>query len=105
MEAGCGAHDGGKEGFGERGEVPAVGVGASGLSSISVGIGLLLDGRLYRGSHGRSGEYRSSRLAGLGMPSYHQVTDASDKEGAVGQIVGDIVAGNRACGLSELLGG
>jgi len=39
------------------------------------------------------------------MPSYNQVIDASDKEGAVGQIVGDIVAGNRACGLSELLGG
>ena len=49
MEAGCGAHDGGKEGFGERGEVPAVGVKASGLSSTSVGIGLLLDGRLYKG--------------------------------------------------------
>lgn len=77
-------------------------VKASGLSSISVGIGLLLGGRLYRGSHGRSGEYRSSRLAGLGMPFYQQVLNSSDKENSVCQIVADMMSLSSVLDLSRI---
>ncbi len=74
-----------------NGDIAYCHVKAAGLSSISVGIGLFLGGRLYRGSQGRSGEYRSSQIAGLGLPPYNQIPDAADKEGSVRQIVGDLL--------------
>lgn len=66
-------------------------VKASGLSEVSVGVGLVLDGKLHRGACGRSGEYISSVIAGRKHPDYQQVARPDDMEYAVKQIISDML--------------
>lgn len=61
-------------------------------SRISVGIGLVLGGRLYRGDNGRSGEYRSSALMRCGALGRTQVRDEADARSAVMEILSDVLS-------------
>lgn len=64
----------------------------SGDDRISVGIGLVLGGRLYRGDNGRSGEYRSSALMRCGALGRTQVRDEADARSAVMEILSDVLS-------------
>lgn len=66
-------------------------VKVSGLSEVSVGVGLMLGGKLHRGACGRSGEYISSLLAGKKHPDYQQVDRPDDMEYAARQIISDML--------------
>lgn len=81
------AQDKGEEG----GDMAYFLVKASGLSEVSVGVGLMLGGKLHRGACGRSGEYISSLIAGKTHPDYQQVDRPDDVEYAARQIISDML--------------